>query len=194
MSIFNDSDAKKIYKLTSNWITSNSIGEIQYISVVKDYEKKLWNHINEKIRYSNNTSEINRFKNEVVYSGELFRIHRITDNQRKLVYPSGYHQHWCKDLKSINNIQSFGYGLLIIGNTNQGISPLNLINYLKENNNNIPNGNFSRYENENEIAAPLGKKNINKMYKIQLNELENYKISGIEIEPSNWFKKTRSFY
>lgn len=200
--IFNYIQAKEIYELIFEWLTTKSVAEYARKSDFTKFQKKLWNPILETIDELTNKKDLSKEEKEflelTLYRGDVFRVLRYRPRDRRFVFQMEEYQSWSSSIEGLLNISGIPReSLLLIGKANMGIDIFGLLHflfkheYIKNIDIAIYPQKIFRYEKEKEIVYKTSFDKIEKIVVVDIKNLIDYKEKTIrEIPKELWGRKS----
>lgn len=200
--IFNYIQAKEIYELIFEWLTTKSVAEYARKSDFTKFQKKLWDPILKTIDELTNKKDLSNEEKEflelILYRGDVFRILSYRPRDRKFVFPMEEYQSWSRSIEGLLNIPGIPReSLLLIGKADTGIDIFGLLyflfkyEYIKNIDIAILPKKILRYEKEEEIVYKTSFDKIERIVVVDIKDLSDYKEKIIrEIPKELWGRKS----
>ncbi|MBN8046954.1 hypothetical protein J0A94_03870 [Paraclostridium bifermentans] len=200
--IFNYIQAKEIYELIFEWLTTKSVAEYARKSDFTKFQKKLWNPILKAIDELTNKEDLSKEEKEflelTLYRGDIFRVLRYRPRDRRFVFPMEEYQSWSSSIEGLLKIPGIPReSLLLIGKADMGIDIFGLLHflfkyeYVKNIDIEIYPQKIYKYEKEKEIAYKTSFDKIKKIVVVDKKDLSEHKEKIIkEIPKELWGRKS----
>lgn len=199
--VFTNEQGNIIYDNLYKWLSIHTPGEHRCISVLKQYQKDVWNPIIENIRELQNKSILDKeekdFLELALYNGPIFRIQNYNSKLKGYIFENDYYQSWSKSIEGIDKVSNFsGDVLIIVGTALNGIDVFGVLTFLFKYKKvtevqlfRKPQG-LLRYEEEEEIVYPINSNSINEIIAINKDDIYDWQNKKIIMPKEKWFRKT----
>lgn len=199
--IFTDEQSSYIYNELYDWLAVHKPGGRCYKSVLKKYQKRVWEPTIQIInRLSNKhclSKEEQDFLKWVSYDGQVFRIQNYNPRYKGYICENEFYQSWTCSTDGVAKVSNLnGNVLLIVGNAVNGIDIFGLLTFLFEYSKITLQNEWKhpkqllRYEEEQEIVYPIKSEYIKEIVvvdKENINDWENHKMS---IPKAKWMRNS----
>lgn len=186
-----------VYSEIYNWLAAKTPGENSGISYFKNYDKKAWKIIKEKIIEIEKKRKLTQMDMEFLkcrYQGTAYRIIRFNSRNKGHVFLTDTYQSCSKDMGGIRKVTLYGDRLLIKLNADKStyaIDVFELLGFMIKNkiidvsNTKYYNiENLTRYEDEKEVVVPICENTI-----VDVSVIDSKGKILEKIPHEKWFRK-----